>query len=234
MKKTFFAIAIAAWTALVVVGVQLLLGLILSQILPKEALASTILNVAFSVISGLIALALIIFVPSLIFKNKITKPARDSLGLRGLPTWTDLGLAPIGYVVSIVVATGITALFRLLPWFNASEAQNLGLDYYMTGAERGVAFVGLAIVAPIIEELIFRGWLYGRLRVKIPKWIAILVVSLVFALVHFQWNVGISVFCMSVVNCLMREVTGTIYAGTLVHVINNSVAFFLVYVLNIA
>ena len=101
----------------------------------------------------------------------------------------------------------------------------------MQGWERGIAFVMLAVLAPIVEEIIFRGWLYGKLRIKIPKWAAILVTSLLFGLVHLQWNVGITVFCMSVVNCLLREVTGTIYAGILVHILNNSIAFYLVYVM---
>ena len=88
----------------------------------------------------------------------------------------------------------------------------------------------VAVIAPIMEEIIFRGFLYGKLRVRIPKWVAIFVTSLVFGLVHLQWNVGISVFAMSIVTCTLREITGTIYAGMLVHIINNAVAFYLVYV----
>ena len=98
------------------------------------------------------------------------------------------------------------------------------------GIERGVAFIALVVIAPIAEEIVFRGWLYGKLRVNIPKWVAILITSLVFGAIHMQWNVGITVFAMSVVNCILREITGTIYAGTLVHMINNGVAFYLVYV----
>ena len=88
----------------------------------------------------------------------------------------------------------------------------------------------LAIIAPIAEELIFRGWLYGKLRIKIPKWVAILITSFLFGLIHLQWNVGVTVFCMSVVMCILREITGTIYAGMLVHMLSNGIAFFLVYV----
>ena len=184
----------------------------------------------FSVISYVLALVIIIFLPPIVFKKKITKPSRKSLGLSGLPTWTDIGLAPVGYVVSIILATGLTWVFKFLPWFNANEAQELGYSSYMVGFERGLAFVMLAIIAPIAEELIFRGWLYGKLRIKIPKWVAILITSLLFGLVHLQWNVGVTVFCMSVVMCVLREITGTIYAGMLVHMLSNGVAFFLVYV----
>lgn len=191
-----------------------------------------ILATLISILSYAIAIILLIWLPPKIFK-KIKPASRESLGLSGLPTWTDIGLSPVGYVVSILLAMGLTAVFNLFPWFNANEAQNLGYSPYMIGGERVVAFILLVVIAPIAEEIVFRGFLYGKLRVAAPKWLAILIISFLFGLIHFQWNVGISVFAMSVVSCTLREITGTIYAGTLVHMINNGVAFFLVYVLGI-
>jgi len=191
-----------------------------------------ILATLISILSYAIAIILLIWLPPKIFK-KIKPASRESLGLSGLPTWTDIGLSPVGYVVSILLAMGLTAVFNLFPWFNANEAQNLGYSPYMMGGERVVAFILLVVIAPIAEEIVFRGFLYGKLRIAAPKWLAILIISFLFGLIHFQWNVGISVFAMSVVSCTLREITGTIYAGTLVHMINNGVAFFLVYVLGI-
>ncbi len=230
LKKVLWVVAISAYVFVVVVGIQFLLGLLLARLAPVEVLESPITNTVFSVISYILAILIIIVLPPRIFKNKLARPSRESLGLRGLPTWTDIGLAPIGYVVSVLLATGLTALFNLMPWFNANESQDLGYSLYMMGFERGLAFVMLAIIAPIAEELIFRGWLYGKLRIKIPKWVAILITSLLFGLIHLQWNVGVTVFCMSIVTCILREITGTIYAGMLVHMLSNGIAFFLVYV----
>ena len=191
-----------------------------------------ILATLISILSYAIAIILLIWLPPKIFK-KIKPASRESLGLSGLPTWTDIGLSPVGYVVSILLAMGLTAVFNLFPWFNANEVQNLGYSPYMMGGERVVAFILLVVIAPIAEEIVFRGFLYGKLRIAAPKWLAILIISFLFGLIHFQWNVGISVFAMSVVSCTLREITGTIYAGILVHMINNGVAFFLVYVLGI-
>lgn len=231
LKTTLWVVAISAYVFAVVAGVQFLLSLLLVHILPVEAFDSPVTNTVFSVVSYLLAIMIIIVLPPRIFKNKLTKPSRESLGLKGLPTWTDIGLAPVGYVVSILLATGLTALFKFFPWFNAAETQDLGYSPYIMGFDRGLAFVMLAIIAPIAEEIIFRGWLYGKLRIKIPKWVAILITSFLFGLIHLQWNVGVTVFCMSVVTCTLREVTGTIYAGMLVHMLSNGVAFFLVYVI---
>ena len=189
-----------------------------------------ILATIITILSYVIAMILLIWLPPKIFKKKIPPASRESLGLSGLPTWTDIGLAPVGYVISILIAMGITAVFNFFPWFNATEAQDLGYDKFMMGPERTMAFILLVVVAPIAEEIIFRGFLYGKLRVAAPKWLAILIISLLFGIIHWQWNAGISVFAMSVVACSLREITGTIYAGTLVHMLSNGVAFFLVYV----
>lgn len=229
--KFWRVVGLSAFVFAVVVGVQFLLALPLAWWAPKDVLNSPILNASFSIISYLLAILLIIWLPPKIFKKKIAPSSRESLGLSGLPTWTDIGLSPVGYVASILIAMGITALFNLIPWFNANEAQNLGYSPYMMGFERMAAFILLVVIAPIAEEIVFRGFLYGKLRIMVPKWVAVLVTSLLFGLVHLQWNVGIAVFSMSIITCSLREVTGTIYAGMLVHMINNGVAFFLVYVL---
>lgn len=232
--KFLKVVGISAFVFTVVVGVQLLLGLLVVKILPTEVITSPITNTIFSITSYLLAIFLIIWLPPRIFKEKITKSSKESLGLKGLPTWTDIGLAPVGYVASILIAMGLTALFNLIPWFDANQTQDLGYSPYMMGFERGMAFVLLAVIAPVVEEIVFRGFLYGKLRIMIPKWLAIFITSLVFGLVHLQWNVGITVFAMSIVTCTLREITGTIYAGMLVHIINNGIAFYLVYVMGMA
>ena len=63
--------------------------------------------------------------------------------------------------------------------------------------------------------------------------ISILLVSLLFGIVHLQWNVGVNVFAMSIVMCLMREITGTIHAGILMHMLKNGIAFYLLFVLGV-
>ena len=228
-ETALWVIGSLAWVFFALIFSQLFFGLIIAFVAPQDFFDSPINNALFSVLSYSLTLVLTIFVPPKIFK-KIKKPTRESLGLRGLPTWTDIGLAPIGYVATILLAMGLTAVFSLMPWFDADQVQDLGYNSYLVGFERGLVFIELAVIAPIVEEVIFRGYLYGKLRVKIPKWLAIILTSLLFGLIHFQWNVGVTVFCMSVITCTFREVTGSIYAGILVHMINNGIAFYLTYV----
>ena len=109
------------------------------------------------------------------------------------------------------------------------------------GFDRILAFLTLVVIAPIAEEIIFRGWLYGKLREKLngrlsEMWGIILsafITSLLVGLVHLQWNVGVNVFALSIVLCAMREITGTIYAGMLTHMLKNGLAFYLIYVIGV-
>ena len=57
--------------------------------------------------------------------------------------------------------------------------------------------------------------------------ISALLVSVLFGVVHLQWNVGVTVFAMSLVLCGLREVTGTIYAGILMHMLKNGLAMWI-------
>ncbi|MDO4612140.1 MAG: type II CAAX endopeptidase family protein [Candidatus Saccharibacteria bacterium] len=228
------------WVFCSVVVSQLLIGYLLLFILGKETFAQPVWTATYSALSYVVALLLIIIVPAKIFKK--WKTSRKELGLAELPTWTDIGLAPIGFIVATLFGSVLVSLFSMIPWFDAGQAQNTGFNIYMSGGDRIIAFLTLVVVAPIAEEIIFRGWLYGKMREKllgkVPEKVGVLIstllVSLLFGLVHFQWNVGVNVFALSVVLCGLREVTGTIYASILTHIVKNGVAFYLVYVLGIS
>ena len=158
------------------------------------------------------------------FSQKL-KFSRKELGLSGLLTYTDIGIAILGYILVIITAGFILTLLTNLRLIDATEAQALNYQNLTNGAERVIAYIGLAIIAPIAEEIVFRGWLYGKLRQKIHLLPAILLTSILFGFLHGQWNVGITVGILSIVNCLEPELTGTIYAGILTHMIQNSLAF---------
>lgn len=196
------------------------------------SLSDPVINFLFSLLLYVSVIFLIIFVPVKLFKKK--KATREALGLKDLPTWTDIIFAGVGFIAYFVVATLVTYFLTYVLRLNLSESQNLGVSSTLYFPyERIFTFLNLCVLAPLAEEFIFRGWLYGLLRAKIPGKLSlplsVFAVSLLFAVLHFQLNVGINVFVMSVVLCLMREVTGTIYSGTIVHMLKNAIAFFLVF-----
>lgn len=156
-------------------------------------------------------------------------PQAEELGVNKWPTFVDLGLAPIGYVVYIILARGLTSIMELLPWFDSGEAQDVGFSYLGGFGDKIIAFIALVLIAPIAEELIMRGWLYGKIRNKLKMLPAMLLVSVVFGLLHGQWNVAVTTFAMSIILCSMREMTGSIWSGMLLHMLSNGIAFYLLY-----
>jgi len=228
--KAFWVFIFALWVAAVLYATQYMIAFFLIRILKinTDVLSSNMIQAAYSVVVYALALAITIFVPWKIAKCKTT---RDELGLRGLPTWTDVLIAPIGFVVSTIVAAFLLLVMqKILPGINWEQSQEVGYSNLIATSEFFGAFVCLVILAPIVEEIIFRGWLYGKLRARIPAIPAMLVVSALFGIVHGQWNVGVTVFVMSMVMCTVRELTGTIWGGILIHMIKNGVAFYILYV----
>ena len=241
-----YAAALTVWVFCVVVASQLIAGIIMGFFITAEQLQQPMWSGITYLISYIIEIPLIIFVPHKLMtmwrsrnakktNDKEQPISREELGLKELPTWVDLGLAPVGFIMSTVAALGLTWFFSFFQWFNAVETQvsleESGFTPYMNNGEKIIAFLTLVIAAPIVEELVFRGWLYGKLRAKLNVVASILIVSVLFGIMHFQWNVGVNVFALSVVCCVLREITGTIYAGILTHMIKNGVAFYLLYVL---
>lgn len=251
-KKIGYALGIPAWVILCVVVSELTIGYLLLFILGKETFNTTLVITIYSVLIYVGAIGLAILLPKFLRKKlrpKTKTPPQnetDATGFKGFLrdvginrrlNWTDIGLSIVGIIATLILASILQNIFAaMFPWFDANEAQATGYSTKIMGWDRIVAFLSLVVLAPVAEEMIFRGWLYGKLREKLNNntWgiiISILLTSLAFGIVHFQWNVGITVFAMSVVACLLREVTGSIHAGILVHMIKNGLAFYLIFVL---
>lgn len=79
-----------------------------------------------------------------------------------------------------------------------------------------------AVFAPITEELMFRGALFGHLRTRLPWFVAAMVVALVFASIHPQGWAGIPALSMIGLNlALLRQWRGSIVASVTAHALNN-------------
>ena len=229
---TLRLLAFVAWVAVVLLAAQYLVAMLLNLALPTETLLKPITNMIYGAVVYLLAFLVIVFVPWKLIKMKTT---RDELGVRGLPTWTDILLAPVGLIVAMLLGGIILMIIKcIFPAINLEQEQELGFNNLFGKAELIEGFIALVVVAPIAEELIFRGWLYGKMRARAPMWPALILCSLLFGFMHGQVNVGVVTFAMSVVMCLIRELTGTIWSGVLLHMIKNGVAFYLLYVLGVA
>jgi membrane protease YdiL (CAAX protease family) len=187
-----------------------------------------------NVVSAILAFILYILTALLfvyLLNRFVFKLKRSDVGLIGLPTWKDIGLAAVGFIVYMVLSAGLTSLAAaLIPGFNATEDQNVGFANLNYTFEFVMAFFTLIILAPIAEEALFRGLLLGSLVKTLKPWISIIIVSLIFGYVHGSLNVGIDTFALSIILSVIRINTGTIWSGILIHMSKNTIAFYLLFI----
>lgn len=88
-------------------------------------------------------------------------------------------------------------------------------------------FVGL--LAPVCEEIVFRGVLYTGFRKNGTPMQAILWTAVLFGLFHMNLNQMIYATVLGIAFGLLREATGNIWAGIIGHISLNSYSVFIYY-----
>jgi len=112
----------------------------------------------------------------------------------------------------------LIGLSQLLP-----IPKHLPIDrFFQTAREAGIMSVIAITLAPFMEELFFRGFLYPVLARRLGKVVAILLTSALFGLLHgaqlgYSWAVLI-IFLVGVALTTVRALTRSVASSFLVHV----------------
>ena len=137
---------------------------------------------------------------------------------------------------------------RWLLYFAGFWIVSSGLLYFIHETEspfmqslRGTRHFGLAVViavvAPIIEELIFRGYLYKAWRFTRLGYVgALTLISVLFSLIHvgqYHWPFLLFIVCFAILLGMAREKTGSVLIPMLFHAINNAIAAVLLIYLDV-
>jgi uncharacterized protein len=230
--KAWMGLVLPLWVLAGFVFAQVIVGLIIVLLrlmgITFEGVNDAIVSTAIAAISYVLAIAIVVGLPWLVKKQRTSA---QELGLESPPSWIDLLLAPTGFVAYII----LTAIFsfvamQFLTFVDYNQTQEVGFAGLNQQYEFVLAFISLVIVAPVAEEVLFRGYLLGKLRKHLPLWGAILVTSLLFAAVHLQWNVAIDVFALSLVLCVLRVMSKSLWPSILLHMIKNGIAFYFLFI----
>ncbi len=168
---------------------------------------------------------------------KSSKLSLKSIGLTKRPTLRHLFEAVKGYAIYFVTFLSVFSTIGYLRLIDTNQTQQLGFSN-PTGANLLFAFMSLVILPPIAEEILFRGYLYQRLKLYAPKLSAI-VTSLLFATAHLElgsgnapnWSAAIDTFILSFVLIYVTNKTKSLYPAIFLHAIKNSIAFVSLFVL---
>jgi uncharacterized protein len=150
-------------------------------------------------------------------------PRSEQLGLRRplVSPWTP---AAVAYGVYFACAIALALIFH-------PEQENVTEELgYGESAAANVAVGFLVIaVAPLTEELFFRGFMFTGLRRQLPFAAAALVPSVVWGLLHYTgpetWGVVAQLAVFGIALSWLYETTGSLWPPIALHVFNNTLAF---------
>lgn len=166
-----------------------------------------------------------LFAAALLFARTVSRPSALDFGLR-VPT--DMRRA-IGVLLAVWAAFFVfsrewTLILNLKEHSDLPE--RLGVNESTTNLL--LVTVLVCVVAPVGEELFFRGFFFGALRNWRGTWPAALITGLTFGAVHYGSApvgqiVPLAVFGVGL--CLLYDRTGSLYPSVALHAVNNAIAF---------
>lgn len=183
---------------------------------------------------GTLALSLIVIYP--VFKGSNLKQTLNSIGLWPIPGFSSMLSGPI-------FVAAMWPVFTLLLSFYQSVLSKLNVDvtkgqhpvvpvFLSSDSDQSLSwlFIFAAVVAPIVEEIMFRGALYGWLRDNYGKFISIVLSSFIFAIIHPQGALGI--VPLSLIGCglaFIREWRGSLIPCMLAHSLVNGTVLTIIF-----
>lgn len=231
-RRAWMGIALPIWVLVSFVSVQIVIYLLLNGLdaigVPFGEMNQAVLNSITGVVIYGLTIGMVVGVPWWLKKYRTST---DEIGLKNWPRWLDLLLAPAGFLVYLLIS-GLLVWFAMqyLTFIDFQQTQDTGFSGLSQRYEYILAFLTLVVIAPVAEEVLFRGYLFGKLRKYVPLWVAILITSVLFAFVHGAWNVAIDVFALSIVLCVLRVVANSLWPSILLHMIKNFIAFYLLFI----
>jgi membrane protease YdiL (CAAX protease family) len=147
-----------------------------------------------------------------------------ALGLRA----THPGPAIVAAVVGFAVIIGCSVLYSfLLQAFNLplhTNSDTLLQEAKYAPISTLALVAGAVLIAPICEEIFFRGFLFGGLLQRMNFWPAALLSAFLFALAHGDIGSFVVLFVFGLVLAVVRWRVGSIWPGIAIHAANNATA----------
>lgn len=150
----------------------------------------------------------------------------SSLGLRKFNVLKAGLLIGAVFVAFFFLAWAVMIAVKLLvPGFDPNQAQVNEFTQAVTGNARLISFFALVVIPPIVEEILFRGFMFPAFSGRVGILFGALFSSLLFGFAHLQANVGVYTVVLGLLLCFMYKKTNSIIPGMLLHMLNNYVAY---------
>ena len=130
----------------------------------------------------------------------------------------------IDFVLTIVYGIAWIGIFG-----EPSTSTDLGTYWESSSIDVALLFLSVAIVTPIVEELMFRGYILDAINRKHSDWTAIIWSSILFGLIHVDPFVVGQAFMGGIIYGWIRVRTGSLLPSIAGHMMWNMLALMLSY-----
>ncbi len=150
----------------------------------------------------------------------------------GRLSWSDLGIGAVGALGELLLRIAAAVVLVIaVPALRHGSASNVELSGRPT-IQIWMLIIVAVLIAPAIEELIFRGLLLQTLLRRMPFWPAALISTTVFAALHLYEVRGlasvtllfVSIFTFGLGQCLLVRWTSRLGTSIVAHSISNAVS----------
>lgn len=134
--------------------------------------------------------------------------------------WLNIVLIP---VISLLIGIGLNNLILMSPLAELSAGYQEAVENFY-GGSFVLEIIGSAILTPILEELVYRGVIFARLKRFMGFVPAMLLGAFLFAFMHFNLVQFVYAFLIGLVLIVFMEKTAHVYGAILGHMIINTLA----------
>ena len=227
---------LVAGTLISLLFVYVVVATVLQPLLPQDALQT---------LPGFAAAFVVTDIPLLAFVYL-------RLVLPGAVTWGELGLQPrrVGYVLRMGLGLGLVGLvanFTVVAVLSQFGLQPNQIEQFNFVLNEGpgaflVLLLMAGVVAPVVEEIFFRGFLFGLYRRRQSLWVAYVVSSVLFTVAHLQPDrmnltqmagLSIGIMLLAMLLAWLYQRTGSLYPSIVAHAVNNATGLILFYAVGV-
>jgi hypothetical protein len=139
-------------------------------------------------------------------------------------------LAPL-FIVIIVFQFGLTQLFP--KWFEGDQAAVQMANMANAPIQKMMMFLLAGLMAPVIEEIVFRGFLYETLKCFLPVGFSALWVGIFFGIVHMHLGNLLALTVLGVAFAIVYERSKTLWSSIFLHGIFNTLQLVMLFYVKI-